>query len=303
MGPILILSTGSLDGAGTLYFRGSTEKWYVMVDLIDEKHVVAGGIETHYFDGGTGDPLVLVHGGGPGIDAWGNWQYVMPMFAARGYRVIAPDVVGFGQTQAPSPDQFEYRGSRLVKHLVDFIKQVELSSPTVVGQSLGASLALGLAIEHPDLIDRLVLLGPSGRAIAERDQQEVSRGLDREEMLSFAKSMSVQGNVDFEELVDRRMQMWQRGGVEAAHHAIWSDLLDGGLAFDDSEIAKIGHDVLLIQGKQDTAIDLDYAWKYTKLIENAALRVISGAGHWEMIDRAKEVVVESDRFFTYTGTN
>lgn len=274
-----------------------------MVDLITEKYVDAGGIDTHYLDGGTGDPLVFVHGGGPGIDAWGNWQYVMPMFAARGYRVIAPDVVGFGQTEAPSPDEFEYSGSRLVEHLADFIERVGLSSPTVVGQSLGASIAFGVAIERPDLIHRLVLLGPSGRAIAERDQQEVSRDLDREEMLSFAKSMSVQGNVDFEELVDRRMETWQREGIEAAHDAIWSDLLDGGLAFDDGDIAEIGHDALFIQGKQDTAIDLDYTWEYTKLIENAALRVVTGAGHWEMIDRAKEVVVETDRFLTYTGAN
>lgn len=60
--------------------------------------VLAGGIETNLHDVGAGNPVVLVHGSGPGVTAWANWRTVMPELS-RHRRVIAPDMVGFGFTQ------------------------------------------------------------------------------------------------------------------------------------------------------------------------------------------------------------
>ncbi len=64
------------------------------------KTISAGGIATNYHDFGSGDPVVLIHGSGPGVTAWANWRMVFPKLTAT-RRVIAPDMVGFGYTERP----------------------------------------------------------------------------------------------------------------------------------------------------------------------------------------------------------
>ena len=63
--------------------------------------VRAHGIVTNYHDVGTGEPVLFLHGSGPGVSAWANWRLVMPACAER-FRLIAPDMVGFGFTERPA---------------------------------------------------------------------------------------------------------------------------------------------------------------------------------------------------------
>lgn len=270
-----------------------------MSDFIREKRVEAGGIDTHFWEAGMGEPLVLIHGGGPGIDAWGNWQYMIHALAMEGFRVLAPDIVGFGRTEPPSPDSFAYTRERLVQHVVDFVETMELDEPSVVGQSFGGSLSFGLAIDHPELIDRLVVLGPSGRHVYEstpEGESNADKELDRDDMIEFAHSMSATGNVDFAELVDRRLETWERPGIQAAHRAIWKMVESGGLTYDDETLAEIPHETLIIHGKDDIALDTEYSWHYLNTIDRASLYILTGAGHWEMIDQANEVATMVTRF-------
>ena len=57
--------------------------------------IAAAGIQTNYHDVGTGEPVLLIHGSGPGVSAWANWRLTIPALAKQ-YRVIAPDMAGFG---------------------------------------------------------------------------------------------------------------------------------------------------------------------------------------------------------------
>ena len=69
------------------------------------KSIVAGGIKTNYQDHGQGDPIFLIHGSGPGVTAFANWRLTMPVLAEK-FRVVAPDMVGFGFTERPSGVQY-----------------------------------------------------------------------------------------------------------------------------------------------------------------------------------------------------
>src|SRR5262245_56255052 len=74
--------------------------------------VEADGIRTHYFEAGGGEggrrpTMILMHGGGAGADAYGNWRDCIPLFAKH-FRVIAPDMVGFGRSDKPSPANYVY---------------------------------------------------------------------------------------------------------------------------------------------------------------------------------------------------
>jgi len=268
-----------------------------MARVIKEKYVDAGGIETHYWEAGAGRPIVLIHGGGPGVDSWGNWQYVIHLLLNQGYRILAPDLVGFAKSEAPEPDVFEYSGDHVRQHVIDFIETLELDLPTLVGQSFGGSVCMGIAIERPDLLDKLVLLGPSGRYIHESDTGNGgSRELDLARMKNVARSMSATGNIDFEEVAERRLEMWGQTGVPEAFEAIQRAVNNGEFAYTDAALGEIPHDTLIFQGMDDELLDPEYSWHYTNCIPNATLHTITDAGHWEMIDQADEVAHLINRF-------
>ncbi|WP_256301627.1 alpha/beta fold hydrolase [Haloarchaeobius salinus] len=266
---------------------------------IREKKVDVNGIETHYYEGGTGEPLVLLHGGGPGIDAWLNWQFLMPKLVSAGYRVLAPDLVGFGKSEIPHPDNFDYDGTVFQDHVVGFVETLELSRPTLVGQSFGASVAIGTAIKRSDLIDKLVLFGPSARLISESDpiDQDWS-ALGRSNMEEIVGRMSVTDQFDLNEAIDRRIEMWNRENAPEAYAAIRRMLEGGGLVFADEDIANLPHQTIIFQGKDDDFLGppVTHTWEYMELIDNASLYVIKGSGHWEMVDQVNEVESMLRRF-------
>ena len=67
------------------------------------------GVATNYHDVGVGDPVLLIHGSGPGVTAWANWRLTMPALAER-LRVVAPDVPGFGYTERTGTVPYDLDG-------------------------------------------------------------------------------------------------------------------------------------------------------------------------------------------------
>ena len=119
----------------------------------------AGGIATHYHDVGSGQPVLLLHGSGPGVSAWANWQHNIGVLAER-YRVIAPDLVGFGATQRP--DDIHYSLDTWIDHVWAFLDALGIERASLVGNSLGGRIGLGMASQHPERLDRMVLMGAPG---------------------------------------------------------------------------------------------------------------------------------------------
>ena len=87
--------------------------------------VDTNGIRTHYLEAGSGPTLVLMHGGGAGADAYGNWRECIPIFAKK-YRVIAPDMVGFGRSDKPSPDSYTYDQPSRNRQLVTLLDALNI---------------------------------------------------------------------------------------------------------------------------------------------------------------------------------
>jgi len=69
------------------------------------KFADVSGIQTHYHEDGQGEPLLLIHGSGPGVSAWANWRLVFPILSEK-YHLYAPDIVGFGYTDRPEGIQY-----------------------------------------------------------------------------------------------------------------------------------------------------------------------------------------------------
>ena len=132
---------------------------------IASRFVDADGVHTHYIEVGAGPPLLLVHGGGPGADAWGNWSACLPLYS-RDFRVIAVDLAGFGRSEKPDPDAYEYAQHKRNRHLAAFITKLGLGRVNLVGNSMGGATALGVAMERPELVVKLVLMGSAGLDVA-----------------------------------------------------------------------------------------------------------------------------------------
>src|SRR5574343_1027247 len=123
------------------------------------QRIVAGGIDTHYHDVGSGAPVLLIHGSGPGVTAWANWRLVLPELG-KTCRAIAPDMVGFGYTERPAG--IEYGTDGWVDHAIGLLDALGIEQTDLIGNSFGGAIALALAIRHPQRVRRLVLMGSVG---------------------------------------------------------------------------------------------------------------------------------------------
>ena len=118
-----------------------------------------GGRPVHYFDRGTGEAVVLLHGGGPGATGWVNWSQNIDPLAER-LRVIVPDLPGFGESGIG--DVGAGYLSFVARTVAGLLEQLGVGRFHIVGNSLGGGTALTLALESPELVDRLILLNPAG---------------------------------------------------------------------------------------------------------------------------------------------
>src|SRR5437762_6744233 len=85
----------------------------------NSKYIDVNGISTHYHESGQGEPVLLIHGSGPGVTAWANWRLIIPRLSEH-FHVYAPDIVGFGYTERP--ENIEYGVETWTNHLISFIE-------------------------------------------------------------------------------------------------------------------------------------------------------------------------------------
>src|SRR6202047_2833325 len=113
------------------------------------------GDRVAYRDEGSGEALVLIHGMA-GRSA--TWRAVLPQLAKK-YRVVAPDLLGHGQSAKPRGD---YSLGAFAVWLRDLLDELGITQATVVGQSLGGGVAMQFVYQHPDYCQRLVLISTGG---------------------------------------------------------------------------------------------------------------------------------------------
>lgn len=121
---------------------------------------LANGYRVHYLDEGRGPVLVLLHGSGNGACGISNFRGNIPALVAAGYRVIAPDLIGFGYSDKPS--DVGYPLSFFIECVKQALDAIGVDKYTLIGNSLGGAVALGFALAHPQNVERLVLMAPGG---------------------------------------------------------------------------------------------------------------------------------------------
>src|ERR1700741_5063441 len=121
---------------------------------------IANGIETNYLEDGCGDDTVLlIHGSGRGVTSSPNWRVVSPSLAPK-FRVVPPDMVGFGYSERP--ENVDYSVQTWADQVIGLMDTLGIEKTSLVGNSFGGAIALRIATPHPDRIDKLVLMGSMG---------------------------------------------------------------------------------------------------------------------------------------------
>ncbi len=123
--------------------------------VIQSSELKVGEHRIHYLGAGNGSPVVLMHGGASDCRDWVETMSIL----SHSYSVYAPDLPGYGLS---SRDESGYHLSDFVEFSIKFIQTLGLNSPVLVGHSLGGRVCLGIALRHPEMVRRLVLIDTAG---------------------------------------------------------------------------------------------------------------------------------------------
>ncbi|ODU07604.1 MAG: 2-hydroxy-6-oxo-2,4-heptadienoate hydrolase [Pseudonocardia sp. SCN 72-86] len=250
--------------------------------------VDAGGIDTFYFDAGAGDPVVLLHGSGPGVSGHANWQHTIPGLADR-FRVLAPDIVGYGATARP--DTVRYSLTTWTDHIVAFLDALGLDRVALVGNSLGGRISLELAHRLPDRVARMVLMGSPGVGMRVTEGLKALRAYEPspENMRALLTDWFA---VDTSIVTDELVRVRYEASVESwdAYRAMFFDPRHAGndLGIDEAQVRATRAPTLLVHGREDRVVPPEVSWTMTQLLPDADLHLFARCGHWTQIERAAE---------------
>jgi pimeloyl-ACP methyl ester carboxylesterase len=249
----------------------------------------AAGITTNYHDLGSGRPVLLIHGSGPGVTAWANWRQTLPALAEF-CRPIAPDIVGFGYSERPS--EARYGKELWLKHLVGFLDALELQEVDIIGNSFGGALALSLVTAFPERVGRVVLMGSVGVPFQLTDGLNSVWGYEpsKENMWNLLRTFAYNHDLLSESLAESRFQASVRPGYQETFSRMFPIPRQQGidaLAVVEEKIAAIQQPTLIIHGRDDKVIPTQTSERLFRLIPHSELHMFSECGHWVQIEKAQ----------------
>ncbi len=261
--------------------------------------VIAAGLKTNYLEAGEGEPVILIHGSGPGVTAYANWRLSIPVLAEK-YRVLAPDIAGFGYTERKSDTP--YNLDFWVRHLIEWMDAVGVKKARFVGNSFGGALTLALTARHPERVDRFVMMGAAGVDF------EVTPGLDAvwgyepsvENMRKIAMTFAYDTSIITDDLVKSRYE----ASIRTGFHETYSQMFAAprqrhakALATPEADIRKITQRALVVHGRDDQVVPLSNSLKLHSLLKHSDLHVFGECGHWTQIERKDQFLSLVMNFF------
>jgi 2-hydroxymuconate-semialdehyde hydrolase len=254
------------------------------------KTVIAAGLKTNYLEAGQGEPVILIHGSGPGVTAYANWRFTIEPLAQK-YRVLAPDIAGFGYTERKSDQQYSL--DFWVKHLTEWMDAVGVKKARFIGNSFGGSLTLAIASRYPERVESFVLMGAAGVEFELTPELDAIWGYEPsiENMRKIVMSFAYDTSMMTDDLVRSRYE----ASVRPGYHESFSKMFEvprqrhiKALATPDDQIRKIPHRAMVVHGRDDKIVPPTNSTKLHSLLKNSDLHMFSNCGHWTQIERKND---------------
>jgi pimeloyl-ACP methyl ester carboxylesterase len=238
----------------------------------------------HYLEAGRGAPVILLHGsGGEGA----RWMPTMRGLAPD-FRVIAPDQIGWGSSDKPLTI---YHDGVFAEFLARFMKEIGVPKAALIGQSMGAGVALQMAVKYPQLVERMVLVNGGGftapndppRAGApDWHARQIANAGTLAESREYLEKMYYNRGLITDELVEHNLILRLRSAYTA--EAVQTANARGLGNLTEEEVRGIKVPTLLVWGANDKLSPPANADKLNAAISGSRKVLIDKAGHYPFIE-------------------
>ncbi len=280
--------------------------------MTEMKFLELHGDRVAYQDAGSGDEtLLLIHGMAGSSE---TWRAVIPQLS-RKYRVVAPDLLGHGQSAKPRGD---YSLGAFAVWLRDLLDELHVARATIVGQSLGGGVAMQFVYQHPDYCQRLILISSGGlgpdvgwtlRLLSAPGAELILPVIAPRPVLtagnklrSWFTAVGIQS--------PRGAELWSAYSSlsDAETRQAFLRTLRSVVDYRGQAVSAINRlhmvselPIMAIWGDEDRIIPVDHAYSAQEARPASRLEVLEGVGHFPHVERPSQVVDLIDDFIGTTG--
>lgn len=251
-----------------------------------------------YHEAGSGPPLILLHGSGPGVTGWRNYRGNIGVFAETHHCYVL-EFPGFGVSDAVKGHPVLTAGSSVIR----FMDALGIESAPVIGNSMGGVVGVNLAIKKPERVSKLVTIGGVGPNVFSsspseglRLLQEFTDGPDRDKLVRWLTAMVYDPALITDELIEERWEAAINPDAQETAQMMYGSaaltMQQQFMAASDtppywSMMHKVSCPTLLTWGRDDRVSPPDMSMVPMRLIPNAELHIFPNCGHWVMIEAKK----------------
>ena len=255
-----------------------------------ETYTVSGGYRIHLREAGSGPAVVFLHGSGPGASGGSNFSRNIDAFVGAGYRVVLPDLIGYGESS--KPEGVDYTLALFSDTLYEALRAHGIEQCSLVGNSLGGGIAIQVALDHPEFVKNLILMAPG--CVAPQPEYFTMPGI--------AKMVSNFGGPDFTVEEQRRL-------VSNLVHPDFAPQISETLVQERFAVARtqpkdvlvrmrtpdlsprlgeLAQPVFVLWGLNDEFCPEAHARKFLETCTDVRAITFGRTGHWVQVERAAE---------------
>lgn len=259
---------------------------------VHSEYIEAGGYRIHYFEvpaaaGSANTPLLLIHGLGARAE---DWAPLIPAFAAAGFHVYAPDLPGYGRSSKPNAS---YSISMEEAAVVSFMQAIHLPRTDVGGWSMGGWITLKLALDHPELFNRVVVYDSAGTYFPATWEPSLFWPTDIAGVHKLLAALSPKP-ISMPDFAARAMVRKLQANKWVIERSLMS-MIDGRDLLD-FRLHNITEPTLVVWGAHDDLIPLSAGRAMHNSIPHSSMDIMDGCGHLAPTECAKPVLEGTIQF-------
>jgi len=272
-----------------------------LTDNSTGNYVKTEDYQIYYNQAGEGDTVIMLHGGGPGATGWSNFSRNIGPFSEK-YNTILLDCPGFGKSDPVTV--LEPRDKVNAKAVKDLMDELGINKATLIGNSMGGASSLAFALNWPERLTKMILMGPGGAG------QSIFTPMPLEGiklLFNLYKNPSIEGLrrmievfvYDPSKITDDLIQGRFDAMMANKHHLenfVKAMESSGGLLTDYTpRLGEITTNTLVTWGRDDRFVPIDHGLRLVWGLQKAQLHVFSECGHWaqwEHSDRFNRLVMD-----------